>query len=224
MALGLIVLAAVAASAVSIRGMVNRLEAQTPADSEVTSWANSTETQVEKPQQEVPVLPSQSSYSFSGSSSESSSGKQQAASEPSATGAVAQSSTFILPVEGQVIAAFSSDELVYNETLADWRTHNGLDIAAPEGSVVSAAMPGTVTAVRQDDSWGTVVEVTGDDGRLLRYCGLTEQVSVTEGQMVQQSDPLGQLGTIQAETALEPHLHFEVEEDGTLIDPEELMR
>ena len=28
---------------------------------------------------------------------------------------------------GRVLNAFSGDELVYNKTLGDWRTHNGID-------------------------------------------------------------------------------------------------
>ncbi len=34
-----------------------------------------------------------------------------------------------LPLDGETVTAFSMDELLYNETLRDWRTHDGVDIA-----------------------------------------------------------------------------------------------
>ena len=40
----------------------------------------------------------------------------------------------VSPLEGDVVAAFSMDQLLYNETLEDWRTHDGVDISAAEGS------------------------------------------------------------------------------------------
>ena len=44
----------------------------------------------------------------------------------------------VAPLEGEVVAAFSVDQLAYNETLGDWRTHDGVDIAAAEGTSVLA--------------------------------------------------------------------------------------
>jgi len=45
----------------------------------------------------------------------------------------------VLPIQGEVLTAFSVDQLLYNETLDDWRTHDGVDIAAAEGDAVLAA-------------------------------------------------------------------------------------
>ena len=36
----------------------------------------------------------------------------------------------VSPLSGETVAAFSMDELAYSETLADWRTHDGIDIKA----------------------------------------------------------------------------------------------
>lgn len=220
--LGVCVFAAVAASGLAIRSMVGRLETNEPT-SEVTSWVENTQ-EAGKAQSSVPVLPTSPSPSPKPSSSSASSSAQQNQQKQSATGAAAQTSAFILPVEGQVTAAYSGDELVYNETLADWRTHNGLDITAAAGSDVKAAMAGTVSKIIDDPQWGTVVEVTLNDGQVLRYCGLSSKVAVGEGALIEQGDILGTLGEIPAESALEPHLHFELLSDGRLIDPETLMK
>ncbi|MFR1809000.1 MAG: peptidoglycan DD-metalloendopeptidase family protein, partial [Pygmaiobacter massiliensis] len=88
---------------------------------------------------------------------------------------------------------------------------------------VKAAMAGTVSAVKEDPMWGTVVEVQCDAGTL-RYCGLAADVKVKEGTLLKQGELLGTLGEIPAETALEPHLHFELLKDGALVDPETLMK
>ncbi|MEG1932569.1 MAG: M23 family metallopeptidase, partial [Pygmaiobacter sp.] len=138
-------------------------------------------------------------------------------------GAAGQTSSFVLPLAGQVTAAYSGDELVYSETLGDWRTHNGLDITAASGAEVKAAMAGTVASVKDDPLWGTVVEVKTEE-LTLRYCGLNSTTKISEGKLVSQGDLLGTLGEIPAETALEPHLHFEVLKNGTLVDPEILMK
>ena len=46
----------------------------------------------------------------------------------------------VAPVLGETVAAFSVNELRYNETLGDWRTHDGVDIAAAEGEGVVATI------------------------------------------------------------------------------------
>ncbi len=43
---------------------------------------------------------------------------------------------------------FSMDALLYNATMNDWRTHNGVDISAQEGDAVSAAASGKVLCGR----------------------------------------------------------------------------
>ena len=52
------------------------------------------------------------------------------------TASVSADSAYTRPVSGQVLAVWSGDELVYNETLGDWRTHNGTDYACKEGEDV----------------------------------------------------------------------------------------
>lgn len=219
--LGVCVFTAVAASGLAIRGMVNKLETGQPT-SEVTSWDKNTQ-QAGKEQTNVPVLPASPSPSPKPSSSQSSSSGQPGQQKPSANGAAGQTSAFLLPVNGQVTAAYSGDELVYNETLADWRTHNGLDITAMTGAEVKAATAGTVSKIIDDPQWGTVVEVT-NGADTMRYCGLSKKVAVGEGALIEQGQLLGTLGDMPAESALEPHLHFELLQDGRLVDPETLMK
>ena len=67
-------------------------------------------------------------------------------------------------MNGEVLLAFSGDDLVYSETLGDWRTHNGTDYACTSGDSILAAAAGQVTACYSDALWGGVVEITDTPG------------------------------------------------------------
>lgn len=120
-------------------------------------------------------------------------------------------SSFMLPVEDTVFNLFSGTELVKDETLDKWHTHNGIDIKAELGAPVRAVADGVVSAVKEDPMWGTVVEITHADDLVSRYCGLDEELSVAEGQAVSIADEIGRVGdTNLAETALEPQFAFSI--------------
>jgi len=130
----------------------------------------------------------------------------------------------IEPISGQTVAAFSMDELLYDETMADWRTHNGVDIAAAEGAPVKAAADGTVVSVKNDELMGVTVTIRHTDGYQTVYANLQEKPPVAEGQEIAAGDVIGYVGTTsQAEASMEPHLHFSVLKDGDVIDPADFL-
>lgn len=106
------------------------------------------------------------------------------------------------PLQGDVLATFSQDTLTYSETMADWRTHEGLDIAAETGDLVSATQAGTVTAVYEDDFLGTVVVVSHSGDLATLYANLAQTPAVAVGDTVTAGQTLGQVGdTALLETA-----------------------
>ena len=128
------------------------------------------------------------------------------------------------PLAGETLAAFSADALAYNATMADWRTHDGVDIAAALGDDVCAVMDGVVSAVYDDDYLGTVVTIEHDDGWRTVYANLTAAPDVSAGDMVQAGQIIGAVGqTAMLEVASRPHLHLEVYRYGELTDPDELL-
>lgn len=131
----------------------------------------------------------------------------------------------VSPLDGEVVTAFSMDRLVYNPTLQDWRTHDGMDISAPEGTEVLAACAGTVLSVTEDALMGTTVAVNHSGGYQTVYANLQPQPKVEAGETVAAGQVIGAVGvTAAAEAAQEPHLHFSVSKDGESVDPHEFLR
>ena len=131
----------------------------------------------------------------------------------------------VTPLSGETVAAFSMDELVYSETLSDWRTHDGIDIKAAAGTQVLAASSGTVLSVADDDLMGTTVIISHDGGYETIYSNLQSVPTVAPEQYVSAGQVIGAVGeTSLAEAAVTPHLHFAVTRDGEAIDPQEFLR
>ena len=141
--------------------------------------------------------------------------------EPEAPAAVGAVRTVVQPLTGEVVAAFSVDSLIYDPTLADWRIHDGVDIAAELDAEVFAAAAGVVAAVRDDAMMGTTVVIQHEDGYTTTYSNLRAGAEVLAGDHVAAGQVIGAVGdTAAAESARGPHLHFSVTQNGDVVDPE----
>ena len=128
------------------------------------------------------------------------------------------------PLKGEVLAAFSMDQLVYSPTLADWRTHDGVDISAKPGTTVLAASAGTVSSVEDHPLMGTTVVIDHQGGYTTTYSNLQSKPTVQPGDLVTAGQIIGAVGTTAAaEAAQSPHLHFSVTLDGEAVDPGEFL-
>ncbi|MBR3843803.1 MAG: M23 family metallopeptidase [Christensenellaceae bacterium] len=125
----------------------------------------------------------------------------------------------LMPLKnGKITKSFSGDEFTHFTSLNTWMTHNGIDIAAAEGSEVLAASSGKVSRVYDDATKGFVIEIVHNNGAKTIYAGFAE-VSVSEEAKVSSGDVIGKLGTPPFESANGPHLHFEYIKDGKFCDP-----
>ena len=132
--------------------------------------------------------------------------------------------TVVLPVSGSCSRDHAMDRLTWNETTRDWRVHNGIDLTAETGSPVMAARAGQVTAVFEDDFYGTTVVIHHEDDYTTHYCSLDPAVLVEAGDTVEAGQVIGAVGTTALlESAEEPHLHFEVYCAGAPVDPTEFL-
>lgn len=127
----------------------------------------------------------------------------------------------VSPLVGETLAAFSVEALQYDRTLDDWRTHDGIDIAAAAGTHVLAACSGTVESVRQSDLLGTTVILSHTGGYCTTYANLQQIPNVAVGEYVSAGQVIGAVGTTAlSESALPAHLHFSVTLDGAPVDPQ----
>lgn len=160
-----------------------------------------------------------SSQTPSTSESNSSSGQNSQTKSPTSSKPL-----FILPVSGEIIGEFSGDTLVKDVTLGDWRTHNGIDIAAKKGESVLAASKGTIKDIYDDSLWGTVMEIEFEGGYVGTYRLLGKNTTAKIGQSVACGDVIGAVGdSAICENKLDSHLHFEVRKEGNLVDPKSLV-
>ena len=110
---------------------------------------------------------------------------------------------------------------MYNETLNEWRTHNGVDYAAEAGTAVTAALDGVVEEIEEDPLLGNCVTLSHDSGVKTLYAGLEAFADgLVEGATLSRGDMVGTLGTTAAfEAHLGPHLHFEMTTPQGYVDP-----
>ena len=128
------------------------------------------------------------------------------------------------PVDGEIIAEFATDKLIYNPTLKQWTTHEAIDISSMEGTAVKAAMGGTVESVSEDALMGMTVTLSHENGYKTIYSNLSKEVSVSQNDKVSSGQQIGTIGkTAISEYNSDPHLHFEVLKDDKHINPMDYM-
>lgn len=99
--------------------------------------------------------------------------------------------------------------------------HPGLDIAVPTGSYIRAAGAGQVLEAGDDPTYGLFVRISHGNG----YETLYAHASVTAvelGERVRKNEVIALSGSTGRSTA--PHLHFEIQLDGSAVDPLELVQ
>jgi murein DD-endopeptidase MepM/ murein hydrolase activator NlpD len=120
---------------------------------------------------------------------------------------------FRMPVQAPV----SSDFGLRNDPFTGKRRfHRGIDIAAPEGMKVQAALGGRVIFAGYEGGYGNTVLVEHSAGYRTRYAHLGS-LAVQSGDLLETEQVLGTVGSTGRSTG--PHLHFEVSRYGERIDP-----
>ena len=98
------------------------------------------------------------------------------------------------------------------------RAHLATDYGAPAGSPVVAIANGTITFAGWNDSYGNLVRIKHAGGLSSGYAHLSSIASgVRAGKSIQQGELIGLVG--QTGLATGPHLHFEMAQNGSPINP-----
>ena len=96
------------------------------------------------------------------------------------------------------------------------RMHSGVDLAAAEGTPVTAPEDGIVSFSNWSGGYGMLVAVEHASGFQTRFAHLS-RLSVRPGQQVRKGQLLGLVGSTGRSTG--PHLHYEVRHRGRAVDP-----
>lgn len=124
-----------------------------------------------------------------------------------------------IPSEDGLVWPYAGPVTTYFGEVRPNYIHYAIDVGGlgSYGQPVVSAAAGNVVFVGYDDpDYGNHVIVDHGDGRRTHYAHF-QDVYVAQGQTVQQSQPLGSIGCTGASTGT--HLHFELSQNGQLIDP-----
>jgi len=118
-----------------------------------------------------------------------------------------ETSRFIWPVNGIVTSPFG---------VRHGRQHDGIDIAAPRGSVVKAAAKGKVVYAGRLAGYGNLIIVKHLDNFFTAYAHLSKY-EVSKGERVDQGKVIGLVGMTGKSTG--PHCHFEIRQKTEARNP-----
>jgi murein DD-endopeptidase MepM/ murein hydrolase activator NlpD len=100
------------------------------------------------------------------------------------------------------------------------RIHEGLDLAAPEGTEVFAVREGVVTDLGEDPVYGKYVVIRHGENWASLY-GHLSLISTSLRSIVRSGTLIGRVGSTGQSTG--PHLHFELRQNGRAQDPGKLL-
>jgi murein DD-endopeptidase MepM/ murein hydrolase activator NlpD len=125
---------------------------------------------------------------------------------------------FLWPVRGYITSLYGYR---YSPFTGARQFHTGLDIGAPYGTPIRAAMSGRVSAVAYDGITGNYVVITHSSGYRTLY-GHMSRTRTQTGAYVHTGDIIGEVGTTGLSTG--PHVHFTVYKNGVTVNPRALIK
>ncbi len=126
----------------------------------------------------------------------------------------------IWPTQGEVVAKYSPDTLVYDQTLDQYKTNDSIDIATEKGQDVFVAYDGVVKEVSNSIDQGNYVVVDHGNGWVTTYSQLDDSMKVTVGDQLKKGQQIGVIAAPSNQSvALGTHLDFKVTKDEKSVDP-----
>jgi len=103
-------------------------------------------------------------------------------------------------------------------TVQRWRTHMGIDYAAPTGTPVFSVANGKIAYLGYNGAFGNLIIVEHPGNYRTYYAHLSNyNVELSVGNDVRRGLEIGYVGSTGRSSG--PHLHYELRRDGTYIDP-----
>ncbi len=123
----------------------------------------------------------------------------------------------VLPANGRITSAFGYRQSPFTKQR---EFHQGLDIIAPQGTVVIAAADGIIAFADSRGMLGKTIVIDHGHGTVTRYGHLAEIVKPV-GSNVKRGEVIARIGL--SSRSKESHLHYEVRINGIPVDPENYM-
>lgn len=119
----------------------------------------------------------------------------------------------LLPVHGQITSGVG---MRIDPIDGNWRNHNGIDIAVPEGTPVRSVAGGTVLYAGLRSGYGWTVLVEHNNGMITLYAH-NSKITSQVGQEIQKGAVVALAGSTGRSTG--PHVHFEAWQAGNNVTP-----
>lgn len=127
-------------------------------------------------------------------------------------------SSLRLPLDNDLFWVSSEFGKRKNPFSGAMKNHNGIDLAAAEGTPVYAIKDGAVyAAIEKDPEFGNYIILSHDLGKMTSIYAHLSKITVDRYQYVKKGDVIGYVG--QTGKATGPHLHFEIRTGGKAEDP-----
>lgn len=120
---------------------------------------------------------------------------------------------FAYPVSGRLTSGYGMRADPFTGVK---RFHYGIDLAAPTGAPIKAAMGGKVAATGTNPTYGKYIILQHDDGYQSMYAHLN-RIGVSKGDGITEGQLIGEVGSTGYSTG--PHLHFAIFRRGAALDP-----
>lgn len=145
-------------------------------------------------------------------------------SSPEVTLHFSESDALAWPVVGNILMNYSMNQVIYYETLNQYRYNPSIVIESTVGTPITAAADGKVLSIRENvETGGTIVCDLGD-GYELTY-GQLENYAVSEGDYVEKGDILGYVAEPSIFYSEEGcNVYFKMTKDGEPVNPLNIMQ
>jgi peptidoglycan LD-endopeptidase LytH len=156
--------------------------------------------------------------------------QSQAAPADSSTAAPSQSVRLVMPVAGVRPEQLTD---TFTQSRSEGRSHNAIDIVAPRGTPVRAAVDGPVVKLFRSDRGGITLYQRGPDNRTIYYYAHLDGYAdgIAEGRHLRRGETIGFVGDTGNAQPGNYHLHFQIYVptdskniwDGTPVNPYPLL-
>ena len=124
---------------------------------------------------------------------------------------------------GKYFYDFEADEESQENSLIFYENtymqNSGVDYISETAFDIVSVLDGEVISIETDPTLGNIVKIKHDKNIITVYQGI-DNVSLKEGDLINQGTIIGTSGTSKINTNYTTSLHFEVYYNGELIDPE----